>query len=887
MRDRASMLQGRKLTNHILGFPFLASVLIFPPFSSYRRFLIHKVCAGKSFSQHDVVTFSIGIGNERRTVVCFRHQLLQDVKSTTGKSFEESTCSSSKAVSSEEAPTKAHYVSWRSSTTAPTVSTNTITTSTGIGHATATTSCYISGGPLVCGRKRDEKRVSPNQANMGTESILPCAATTEGNQHHQQQHQQTCLSDGCAGAFADTAKVPPLPYSDGFGQNHQYHFNASQGGVAGKFPPVVGIYRPPAARRALKLADNVVQQLAPPAACEHPNDYGHLTSSEYSSTPDQHHEQVKFSLNSSTLAGTEPEKAAITSSPPDSNEGQPLGKGDSRKDGASEKTGQEKQEPEHSSQPSLSDAARTVGTNVISGSNAGVTSPSTRTNRPHRERRPDRAVYIPRARRSLTTPPVTATATHPPAAATVSEVVPPDSSLKSISRVELNRTRLPEVNPLSEPVAASTRACIEPCDELLVDNFKTKLLIDEVTNALPSVRELHNNTPGTANCDSEIKPSAHSESTEVSLATLTKRSLILEEQQSQCLPDDRDQEHIDKEASCRLTILPQGSPVAEDHHCRDFASETVSALPCVGLTRQNTLENDQPLDAMNRNNQRNRNARNVATPPTSITTNLLISDRSDGEKVDRDEKELRRASQEINRSNRRIMKQTFNSDVLEIDEPTPPQPTVIKSQKEKRAAEDEEEDWESMYDDNGDCLNPKMLEELTTAVGKVSIEMPQSDYKSYQTKQAVLNEEEFPHVLEVSNFPAEFKTQDLMMLFSQYKESGFDIKWVDDTHALAVFSSSKIAAEVLATGLSFVRVKPLAEATTESRSKARKCASSLQPYRARPETCAALARRLVTSALGVRLKTAPEERENERRVLREAKERKLLAAKQRDEVWDS
>lgn len=62
----------------------------------------------------------------------------------------------------------------------------------------------------------------------------------------------------------------------------------------------------------------------------------------------------------------------------------------------------------------------------------------------------------------------------------------------------------------------------------------------------------------------------------------------------------------------------------------------------------------------------------------------------------------------------------------------------------------------------------------------------------YHSKQALLNAEEFPHVLEISNFPMEFKTQDLMMLFSAYKESGFDIKWVDDTHALAVFSSSKI-----------------------------------------------------------------------------------------------
>lgn len=64
--------------------------------------------------------------------------------------------------------------------------------------------------------------------------------------------------------------------------------------------------------------------------------------------------------------------------------------------------------------------------------------------------------------------------------------------------------------------------------------------------------------------------------------------------------------------------------------------------------------------------------------------------------------------------------------------------------------------------------------------------------QAFLTKQSILNDEEFPHVLEVSNFPVEFKNQDLLMVFSQYKESGFDIKWVDDTHALAVFSSSRI-----------------------------------------------------------------------------------------------
>lgn len=69
--------------------------------------------------------------------------------------------------------------------------------------------------------------------------------------------------------------------------------------------------------------------------------------------------------------------------------------------------------------------------------------------------------------------------------------------------------------------------------------------------------------------------------------------------------------------------------------------------------------------------------------------------------------------------------------------------------------------------------------------------------QAYLTKQSILNEEEFPHVLEVSNFPVEFKNQDLLMVFSQYKESGFDIKWVDDTHALAVFSSSRIGILIL------------------------------------------------------------------------------------------
>lgn len=113
------------------------------------------------------------------------------------------------------------------------------------------------------------------------------------------------------------------------------------------------------------------------------------------------------------------------------------------------------------------------------------------------------------------------------------------------------------------------------------------------------------------------------------------------------------------------------------------------------------------------------------------------------------------------------------------------------SNEKSTAVNTETDDWESIFDDNGECLNPKLIDEISANVGKVTITKPRNDYKCYQ-ETVNLEDEEFPHVLEVSNFPVEFKTQDLMMVFSEYKDLGFDIKWVDDTHALVVFSSSKV-----------------------------------------------------------------------------------------------
>lgn len=115
--------------------------------------------------------------------------------------------------------------------------------------------------------------------------------------------------------------------------------------------------------------------------------------------------------------------------------------------------------------------------------------------------------------------------------------------------------------------------------------------------------------------------------------------------------------------------------------------------------------------------------------------------------------------------------------------------TTLNTRKDEDA---DDGDWDSMFADDGECLNPDMMKELTSAIKNVSIVPAPKVTSVVHEQETELLEDEFAHVIEVSHFPVEFKTQDLMMLFMQYKESGFTIQWVDDTHALVIFSSAKI-----------------------------------------------------------------------------------------------
>jgi len=202
------------------------------------------------------------------------------------------------------------------------------------------------------------------------------------------------------------------------------------------------------------------------------------------------------------------------------------------------------------------------------------------------------------------------------------------------------------------------------------------------------------------------------------------------------------------------------------------------------------------------------------------------------------------------------------------------------------AAEDEEDSWEKLYNESGDILRPEALEELTLAVGSVRMVEPSHDV--YAQLALENHDEDLSHVIEVYDFPSSFKTEDLFnALSTPGRPLDFTLKWVDDVHALVVYSSTNDAVAALAMPhIGQAKLRPLAQASRESRTCARRISPSLQPFKPRPATSACLAKRLVTQSLGLKNTTSPEQRHLERQMLVDAKARKRLAAQQREAAWD-
>ncbi|KAF7242071.1 R3H and coiled-coil domain-containing protein 1 [Varanus komodoensis] len=152
-----------------------------------------------------------------------------------------------------------------------------------------------------------------------------------------------------------------------------------------------------------------------------------------------------------------------------------------------------------------------------------------------------------------------------------------------------------------------------------------------------------------------------------------------------------------------------------------------------------------------------------------------------------------------------------------------------------------------------DC-GAELLQEITNylTIKDISIEKIQFDYSSYG--EAQINEGDFGHVLEIYEFSPLLKTEHLLDAFAEFQENGFKLQWVDDTHALGVFSSLAAASQALEKSYSALKIRPLIHGTRQSKIKALQRPKLLQLAKERPQTDTAVARRLVTRALGLQRK---------------------------------
>lgn len=169
--------------------------------------------------------------------------------------------------------------------------------------------------------------------------------------------------------------------------------------------------------------------------------------------------------------------------------------------------------------------------------------------------------------------------------------------------------------------------------------------------------------------------------------------------------------------------------------------------------------------------------------------------------------------------------------------------------------EDEKDDAGDVVhtDDTSSTDTDDVVEEIKAFLKEevaVSIEHVHQDYSPYEI--VCISSDDFAHVIEIYDFPHVYKTEDLLDAFTEYSEGGMKIKWVDNTHALGIFSSEAAALHALSICHPLLGVRPLAEGSKKAKLKALRRAEFIQPVKERPRTDCAVARRMVTRALGIR-----------------------------------
>lgn len=461
-------------------------------------------------------------------------------------------------------------------------------------------------------------------------------------------------------------------------------------------------------------------------------------------------------------------------------------------------------------------------------------------------RRPDRAVYVPRARRAVAT---SASVTPSPPAPDSLQTIPLDSPACSSKSVAHNVPQ-PSVSNSSPkekaPVTPKSKRSIDRnfCNVYKPPHARCAEGSDKSVNCVDS-----ESLPRTKSCESSRKVPRKAfaddlvpklECSQPPLVNNCEQVVYRQSANESAVVDCAIDSSIDFMNNSDSVITPekvsQGSlldnnSIVENgfdnitdivpnpehiNNVADDSQEYLSSSNYIDVTNTNSQVDNNILLSCNVNMDSEKSFDYILQTVPDVDMNSstnpdIISDENawnNDKDEDKEEKELKKASKEINRSNRRLMKQSFVSDVLIISNSATDKKQsssdasnncdeYCNSENNKNAENrndnakifnPEEEDWEAIIDENGEWLPPQLMDELTATVGKVSIQKPRMSYNKYQAAAM----QAFSHVLEIYDFPTAFTTNDLLSVLSDFKDTGFEIKWVDDNHALAVFSSTEI-----------------------------------------------------------------------------------------------
>jgi len=178
-------------------------------------------------------------------------------------------------------------------------------------------------------------------------------------------------------------------------------------------------------------------------------------------------------------------------------------------------------------------------------------------------------------------------------------------------------------------------------------------------------------------------------------------------------------------------------------------------------------------------------------------------------------------------------------------------------------------------------VSPTLPEEIKTwkdeiyvVTGPAKTVPPLSDYLAFQDGCVTPFDIAFRRVVELGDFPKELKTSDLETVLHSGLvkiKDYYDLRWVDDNHALVIFSDEITASKALRIEDHQIKFKPFYEACEASKAKGKTFALEVEDQcvkRQRPNTSTVMARRLLSRALN---NPSIKATQNDESVLNEAK----------------